>query len=405
MDESVVDESVVEEAVANRSVAERYLRLGLQLDRHVEGTVDAYFGPASLRASVEAAPPVDPAALVGSAEELLAELQDGWLRDQVVGLRTYAGVLAGESLSYADEVEGCYGLRPSHTAESVFAAAHERLAELLPGDGPLPARHEAWRQSRLVPRDRIESTLAAVIAAARELTRDLVELPVGEGVVVETVEDVPWLGFNFYLGDLRGRVAANISMPMSGLDLLVLALHETYPGHQAERACKEQRLVRERGLLEESIVLVPTPQSLVSEGIGRLAPLVLLETPGASALADIVRSAGVDLDLAHALAVEQASEPCRWVEVNAALMMHDGGAPDAEVLAYLLRWGVMAPDLAEHLVRFMKEPTSRTYMMNYPAGLRLCSSFVDGDPARFRHLLTEQVRVRDLLDASEGGLT
>jgi hypothetical protein len=53
----------------------------------------------------------------------------------------------------------------------------------------------------------------------------------------------------------------------------------------------------------------------------------------------------------------------------------------------------------------MKEPTSRTYMMNYPAGLRLCSSFVDGDPARFRRLLTEQVRVRDLLDASEGGLT
>ena len=65
----------------------------------------------------------------------------------------------------------------------------------------------------------------------------------------------------------------------------------------------------------------------------------------------------------------------------------------------------MRATVAEHLVRFMKEPTSRTYMMNYPAGLRLCSSFVDGDPARFRHLLTEQVRVRDLLDASEGGLT
>ena len=385
-------------------MAERYLRLGLRLDRHVEGTVDAYFGPASLRASVEAAPPVEPTELVESADALLAELDDGWLRDQIVGLRTYAGVLAGESLSYADEVEGCYGVRPDHTPESVFAAAHERLGELLPGEGPVAARHEAWRQSHLVPRDRIESTLAAVIAAARELTRDLVDLPDGESVVVETVEDVPWLGFNFYLGDLRGRVAANISMPMSGLDLLVLALHETYPGHQAERACKEQRLVRERGLLEESIVLVPTPQSLVSEGIGRLAPLVLLETPGASALADIVRSAGVDLDLAHALAVEQASEPCRWVEVNAALMMHDGGAPDDEVLAYLQHWGVMAPDLAEHLVRFMKEPTSRTYMMNYPAGLRLCSSFVDGDPARFRRLLTEQVRVRDLLEAS-GGLT
>jgi hypothetical protein len=33
--------------------------------------------------------------------------------------------------------------------------------------------------------------------------------------------------------------------------------------------------VRGRGLLEETLVLVPTPQSLVSEGIAVLAPEVL----------------------------------------------------------------------------------------------------------------------------------
>ena len=383
----------------SESVVERYLRLGLQLDRHVEGTVDAYFGPAAFPDLVASASPVDPSALVDAAEALLDELDDGWLRDQVVGLRTYAGVIAGESLSYPDEVEGCYGVRPSHTDEAVFEAAHEKLEELLPGDGPVAARHEQWRQSILVPPDRIESTMSAVIEAARGLTRELVELPDGEAVELETVEDVPWLGFNFYQGQLHGRVAVNLSMPMTGLDLLVLALHETYPGHQAERACKEQLLVRERGLLEESIVLVPTPQSLVSEGIGRLAPLVLLEGPGGPALAGIVRAAGVEFDLAHALAVERASEPCRWTEVNAAMMLHDGGVPESEILAYLQRWGVLSPELAAHLVRFMKEPTSRSYVMNYPAGLRLCSSFVDGDPARFRRLLTEQVRVRDLVPA------
>ena len=42
------------------TVVERYLRLGHQLDRHVEGTVDAYFGPPELAAEVKAAPPVDP---------------------------------------------------------------------------------------------------------------------------------------------------------------------------------------------------------------------------------------------------------------------------------------------------------------------------------------------------------
>ena len=39
------------------SAAERYLRLGLQLGRHVDGIVDAYFGPPRLAAAVEAEPP------------------------------------------------------------------------------------------------------------------------------------------------------------------------------------------------------------------------------------------------------------------------------------------------------------------------------------------------------------
>src|SRR5215213_7691399 len=85
------------------SVVERYLRLGLQLGRHVEGIVDAYYGPPELAAAVDAEPPVAPRALVSAAELLLYELEfeHGWLGDQVGGLRTYARVLAGESSSYA----------------------------------------------------------------------------------------------------------------------------------------------------------------------------------------------------------------------------------------------------------------------------------------------------------------
>jgi hypothetical protein len=124
------------------TVAQRYLRLGLQVGRHVDGIVDAYFGPAELAASVDAEPPPDPLSLVADADALHAELEDGWLRDQVAGLRTYAGVLAGEVRSYADEVEGCYGVRPARTDEAVFAAAHEELDELLTGDGPLADRYE-----------------------------------------------------------------------------------------------------------------------------------------------------------------------------------------------------------------------------------------------------------------------
>jgi hypothetical protein len=381
------------------SIAERYLRLGLQLGRHVDGIVDAYFGPPELAAAVEAEPPVDPRALVSAAETLLDDVDDGWLRDQVVGLRTYAGVLAGDSGSYADEVEGCYGVRPTHTAETVFTAAHEQLEELLPGDGPLAERYRRWKDSIRVPIEQVESTLAAVIEEARVWTRGLLELPDGEGVVLEIVRDKSWLAYCGYLGDLRSRIAVNVDLPMSAIELLILAMHETYPGHHAERCSKEQLLVRGRGLLEETIVMVPTPQSLVAEGIATLAPWVLLEGNGGTPLIAVIHDAGIELDLAHALAVERTLQPCGWAGVNAALMLHDDGASKAETQAYLERWGLMTPELAAHVIRFLTEPPSRSYMVTYPAGRALCGSYVAGEPERFRLLLTEQVRVRDLLAA------
>ena len=382
------------------SVAERYLRLGLQVGRHVERIVDAYYGPPELAAEVEADAPVDARALVSAAEALLDELDDGWLRDQVAGLRTYAGALAGEAGSYADEVERCYGVRPTYTDESVFTAAHERLDELLAGEGPLAERHTRWEESIRVPAEQIERVLAAVIEEARARTGDLVELPDGEGVDLEIVREKPWMAFCGYLGGLRSRVAVNVDLPQSAIGLLRLAIHETYAGHHAERCVKEHVLVRGRGRLEETLVLVPTPQSLVSEGIAELAPEVLLDGDGGAALAAAVHDAGIDFDLAHARAVERAYEPCAWADVNAALMLHDGGASKEDVQAYLERWGLMTRQLAAHVVRFLHEPTSRSYVMNYPAGRALCRTFVSGRPERFAHLLVEQVRVRDLLEAT-----
>jgi hypothetical protein len=383
-----------------QSPAERYLRLGLQVGRLVDGIVDDYYGPPALAAAVEAEPPVDPRMLVADAETLLDELGDGWLRDQVVGVRTYAGGLAGESRSYADEVEGCYGVRPTYTDEAVFTAAHERLEEHLPGDGTLAERYQRWENSSLVPAAQLERLMAAVIDEARAQTARLLELPDGEGVALEIVRDKPWWASCDYLGELRSRIALNVDLPMTAVQLLILTLHETYPGHHTERCSKEHVLVRGRGLLEETVVLAPTPQTVVTEGIAKLAPSLLLESDGGAALGAVVRDAGIELDLAHALAVERAHEPCDWAEVNAALMLHEEGASEAETHAYLERWALLTPEWADHMIRFITEPAQRTYIVSYSAGRELCRSYVAGKPKHFRRLLTEQVRVRDLLEAS-----
>jgi hypothetical protein len=381
------------------SIAERYLRLGLELDRHVEGTVDAYFGPPELAAEVKAADPVEPAALAATADALLEELEDGWLRDQVAGLHTFARVIAGEEIAYADEVERCYGIRPRRTDETAFADAHARLDELLPGEGTLAERYQGWRDASSVSSEQLEPIVMAAIGHGRAWTERLIDLPEGEGVTVEIVRDKPWGGFCYYLRDLQSRIELNADLPRSAGEVIHLALHETYPGHHAERCLKEQTLVRGRGLVEESIVLVPTPQSLIAEGIAELATGLVLTSEAGPALAEVVHDAGLGLDLGRLLAVEKAMAACEWVDVNAALMLYEDGAGEDETRAYLERWGLMTAERSAHIIRFLREPASRSYVVNYPAGKELCERWVGGDLDRFRRLLTEQVRVGDLLAA------
>jgi hypothetical protein len=78
-------------------------------------------------------------------------------------------------------------------------------------------------------------------------------------------------------------------------------------------------------------------------------------------------------------------------------MLHVDGASDAETQSYLERWGLLAPELAAHVVRFLHEPTSRSYILTYAAGYDLCRAFVGDDPGQFRRLLSEQIRVGELL--------
>jgi len=85
------------------------------------------------------------------------------------------------------------------------------------------------------------------------------------------------------------------------------------------------------------------------------------------------------------------------VEVNGALMLYEDGAGEAETRAYMERWGLMTPERSAHIIRFLREPTSRSYVLTYAAGRELCERWVGGDLGRFRRLLTEQVRVGDLL--------
>lgn len=376
--------------------AERYLLLGLRLDRHVEGIVDSYYGPAELKTEAESGDPVAPSQLAADGAALLAELEDGWLRDLVLGLETYARVLAGEPISYSDEVERCYGVRPARIDRSVYEQVHEELDRLLPGEGSLADRREAWREQNRVDPQRLMPAMRDVLAEARRRTRELFGLPDGEELLLEEVHDEPWWAFNYYQGDLVSRVVLNIDVPTTGFDLIHLAAHEVYPGHHTEHSLKEQLLLRDAGALEEAIQLVPTPQALVSEGIAEVGLDVVLDADARAEAYVVLARHGIEFDVDLTERIAKVSEKLGTAGDDAALLIHADGASEEDAKRHIERWGLATPERAARGVRFVTDPTWRAYAITYTAGERLCRGFVDGDPARFRQLLTEHVRVSEL---------
>ena len=393
------------------SVVERYLELGLRLGRHVDGFVDAYYGPAALADRVAAEPAGPPGELAAAAARLVADLDSGvgadgpdalgpdrrrWLRAQVAGLHTSARKLAGEAIGYLDEVESCYGVRPAPVPEDRFAAAHEALDEVLPGSGPLRDRYIAWREAHAIPRETLEAAIRSLADDLRERTDRLFGLPEGEHVEWIFETNKPWSGFNYYEGGLRSRVALNLDLPVLSLSLGHIVAHESYPGHHTEHSRKEVGLVRRRRVLEETIFLVGTPQCTVAEGLADLAVEVAFGPHPEPIVAGHLRPLGIRYDAEVAARVAQATEDLGWARSNAAIALHDGGTDVDDVVAYLERWSLLPRERAAKAVSFMTDPTWRAYGHCYTEGLRLCRGWVGGDATRFEQLVTDQFLPADL---------
>ena len=253
-------------------VVAEYVRLGLSFDRLERGFVDAWTGPDAVRAEVESGPAPRPDDLRRRAAELLAELPSAglapartrWLAGQLTGLECSARVLDGRPVSFVDQVEAYFQVRPELGDEATYADAHAELATLLPGDGPLLERYSAYREAQVVPADRLADAVREVSTLLRERARAGFPLPDEEVVEYEVVTGKPWAGFNYYLGGFRSTVAINADLPVGLGALPSLVAHESYPGHHTER-CRKQ--VAQADLPEYDLWLVNTPENLLADGL------------------------------------------------------------------------------------------------------------------------------------------
>ena len=395
-------------------VARDYILLGLRLDQHLPGTVDGYFGPAELKATVDIEQLRSPARLAEDAaalrSRLEAEVRDPdrrhWLDLQLVAVETLARVKAGEPIPYLDQVARCLTLHPERRPDAAFEDAAARLETALPGAGTLADRLAAEDAAWTVPPDRVSAVVDVLVPRFRDRAAAQFGLPDDEALRVSLVRDQPWTGYNWYDGGFRSRVDLNLDLPIRLPNLVGTVAHETYPGHHLEHATKERVLVEELGRLEASILLINTPECLISEGLAN-AGIGFAVPPDemSGLLVELARLGGLPLArdrgalLAAAsryAAVAEQREILAEARTSAALMLHVDGMPVEQAIAYQVEVGRADPDLAAKRIEFITHPLWRLYGYVYTEGEALLKAWLDAVPpadreARFVRVLREQL--------------
>lgn len=395
-------------------IARDYILLGLRLDQHLPGTVDGYFGPAELKAKVDMEQLRSPARLADDAAALRsrvdAEIRDPdrrhWLDLQLVALETLARVKAGDQIPYLDQVARCLTLHPQRRPDAQFEEAAARLDSALPGEGKLADRLAAEDAAWTVPPERVPAVVDVLVPRFRDRAALRFGLPDGEALRVSLVRGQPWTGYNWYDGGLRSRVDLNLDLPIRLPNLVGTVAHETYPGHHLEHATKEQVLVEELGRLEASILLINTPECLISEGLGDAGiEFAVPQDEMAGLLVELARLAGLPLAqdpgalfaaATRSAAVAEQRAILAEARISAALMIHVDGLPPDQAIAYQVEVGRANPDLAAKRIEFITHPLWRLYGYVYTEGEALLKAWLDAVPptdrdARFGRVLREQL--------------
>ncbi|HET7028171.1 MAG TPA: hypothetical protein VFI28_10820 [Candidatus Limnocylindrales bacterium] len=395
-------------------IARDYLLLALRLGQRIDGLVDGYFGPADVKAQADMEQLRPPARLVADAVELRGRAagevgepdRRDWLARQLVALETHARALAGERLGYVEELGRLFDWTPERRDEARFDEAARELDELLPGRGTVAERLAAWDAGLVVAEDRLPAVVSWLVERDRVRAASLFGLPAGESFRAAFVRDRPWSGYNWYEGGRRSRFDLNLDLPIRAPSLVQVVAHETYPGHHLEHAWKEADLVDTLGRLEASILLINTPECLISEGLADLG--VRFAVPRgeeAELLAELFDRAGIAAgqpapavrSLAERVVrIRPARERLDEVAINAALLRHADGRSHAEVLDYLVRVGRIEPTRAAKRLEFVEHPLWRSYVFVYAEGRELLRRWLDAVPAeaqagRFGRLFHEQL--------------
>jgi hypothetical protein len=399
------------------AVAEGYVKLVLSVGEHEDGYVDAYYGPAQWQAAAK----VDKRSLTELSAEAdrligaatasvsgkpgsLEARRKAFLIAHLKAVKFRLAMIGGAKSSFVDEAVALFGVRPQLRPLADFDPVLAKIAALVPGDGPLADRVEAFKGRYIIPKDRLDGVMRAAIAECRARTLAHIKLPADEAFTLEFVTGKPWSGYNWYKGKATSLIQVNTDLPIFVDRAVDLGCHEGYPGHHTHNVLLEDRLVKGRGWIEFEVYPLFSPLSFIAEGEGNFG--IDLAFPGEERTAFEARVlyplAGLDPATASAYGqLREAMKDLAGARMTIAQLYLDGKVDREGAIGLVQKYGLVSRARAEQSIRF--DETYRSYVINYGLGQDMVAAHVmaagPGQDARWRRMekvLTEPTLPADL---------
>lgn len=363
-------------------IAEAYVHLSLEAGEREPGYVDAYYGPDDWAKEAKARPRAV-GDLRTEASRLSKELtaiapgrlsvedrqRRAFLLAQLKAAETRLAMMAGVKFAFADEAQGLFGIRPTLKPLVAYDPIVAKVAAMVPGEGPLWQRVDAWQNRFVIPADRLEPVMRASIAECRTRSAAHIAMPQQERFELELVKGKSWSGYNWYKGDAHSLIQVNTDLPVRIDRAVDLGCHEGYPGHHLLNMLLERNLARARGWVEFTVYPLFSPQSFIAEGSANAG--IDLAFPGAERaafeaktlypIARLDPATARDYDRLLALLHQLAG-----ARMTIAADYLDGRIDRNRALDLIQAYQLVSRERAEQSLRFTEQ--YRSYVINYGLG-------------------------------------
>ena len=262
-----------------------------------------------------------------------------------------------------------------------------KAEELYKGKGTLSGRIKKYANMRLIPSKLMKSQFIKILQVARNRTKKIFPglLPDNEQVEVVEVKDQSWPMYCWYLGNYWSH-------------LLETVCHEVYPGHHTERLVKDQLLYSGKGYFENSILLIYTPEIVISEGMGILGESVLFDPYESSRLMrKLIPNPENEDSIETLVGQSRIRAGFRKFESNLAYHKHVDKWNDDELTKYAQSFEVIPDKGIKQMLEFITDKLWAPYILVYQGERLIKEKFGDPPaPKHFYSLLTEQTLPSDL---------